>query len=324
MPLTRRRLVLVNGWFLQRPTTGSGQYLTSLLREFPILQTDVRLRTLVPVPPDLAGSWTPSPDLPDGMEFLPVPLPPGPEPLAKIWWEQAALPLQCLRHRAALLWNPYWTAPLWNPVPVAVTVHDVVPLLRPEYRRHPRQRAYLILNLLGLRQARAVITVSHAGVESLHRHVPEFRGEVAVALNGASSGPAVPPDPARIRELRSTYGLPEQFFLYLGGFERRKNVAAILKAYRRYLNLGGNPAIKLVLAGRLPDRDTAVLQHPVPLIRDLALDGQVLLTDRVDEAVKWDLYHMALAFLFPGLAEGFGLPVAEAMQAGTPVVTSRY
>ena len=176
MPLTRRRLVLVNGWFLQQPTTGSGQYLTALLREFPALQTEVRVRTLVPLPATLAGSWTPPPDLPNGMEFLPVPLPPGPEPLAKVWWEQAALPLQCLRHRAAILWNPYWSAPLWNPVPVAVTVHDVVPLLRPEYRQHPRQRAYLTLNLLGLRKARAVITVSQAGAETLHRHVPEFRG----------------------------------------------------------------------------------------------------------------------------------------------------
>lgn len=323
MSLTRH-LVLVNGWFLQRPTTGSGQYLTALLREFPALQTEVRFRTLVPLPPALAGSWTPPPDLPNGMEFLPVPLPLGPESVAKVWWEQAALPLQCLRHRAAILWNPYWSAPLWNPVPVAVTVHDVVPLLRPEYRQHPRQHAYLLLNLLGLRKARVVIAVSHAGAESLHRHVPEFRGEVAVALNGAASKPATPPDPARIRELRSTYDLPDQFFLYLGGFERRKNVAAILKAYRRFLNLGGDPAIKLVLVGRLPIRDTDVLQHPAPLIRDLALDTQVLLTDRVNEAVKWDLYHMSLAFLFPGLAEGFGLPVAEAMQAGTPVVTSRY
>lgn len=323
MPLIPQPLILVNGWFLQRATAGSGQYLTALLQEFPALQTDVRLRTLVPVPSDLAGSWTPPPDLPNGLEFLPVPLPPGPESVAKVWWEQAALPLQCLRHRAAVLWNPYWSAPLWNPVPVAVTVHDVVPLLRPEYRRHPRQRAYLLLNLLGLRKARAVITVSQAGAESLHRHVPEFRGEVAVALNGVSSGPTAPPDPARIRELRSAYGLPERFFLYLGGYERRKNVEAILKAYRRYLNLGGDPAVKLVLAGRLPARDSAVLQHPAPLIRNLALDGRVVLTGRVDEATKWDLYRMSLAFLFPGLAEGFGLPVAEAMQAGTPVVTSR-
>ena len=321
--MNHRTCILVNGWFLQRLTTGSGQYLTSLLREFPALQEDVRLRTLVPVPPGLAGGWTPAPGLPAGMEYLPVPLPPGPEPLAKVWWEQVVLPLQCLRQRAAVLWNPYWTAPVWCPVPVAVTVHDVVPLLRPEYRQHPRQRAYLALNLLGLRKARAVVAVSRAGAETLHRHAPEVRADVAVALNGAPSGPTDAPNPVRIRELRATYGLPERFFLYLGGFERRKNVEAVLKAYRRYLNLGGDPAVKLVLAGRLPARDTAVLQHPAPLVRDLELDGQVLLTGRVDEAVKWDLYRMSLAFLFPGLAEGFGLPVVEAMQAGTPVVTSR-
>ncbi len=74
---------------------------------------------------------------------------------------------------------------------------------------------------------------------------------------------------------------------------------------------------------KLPACDTAVLQHPGPIIEALNLDDAVLVLGRVSEQQKAALYQQALAYVFPGLYEGFGLMIVEAMQAGVPVITSR-
>jgi glycosyltransferase involved in cell wall biosynthesis len=118
------------------------------------------------------------------------------------------------------------------------------------------------------------------------------------------------------------YSLPERYFLYLGGFDVRKNVLGIVRAYRLYLDLGGDPAVQLVVAGRLPRLDTAFFPDPQRLVRQLDLTGQVRFIGWVEEEDKAPLYAGATAFLFPSKYEGFGMMLLEAMAAGTPVITS--
>ena len=81
--------------------------------------------------------------------------------------------------------------------------------------------------------------------------------------------------------------------------------------------------MKLVLAGRLPGVPSAFFPDPKTVAAELELGDQVLTIGWVDEADKAALYGLAAAFVFPSLYEGFGMMVLEAMQAGTPVITSR-
>lgn len=95
----------------------------------------------------------------------------------------------------------------------------------------------------------------------------------------------------------------------------RKNVETLLHAYARYLALGGDPTVKLVLAaGCLPWTVPSRL-IPRPLVAALGIGNRVHCCGWVDEADKPGLYALATAYLFPSLYEGFGMTVLEAMQA---------
>jgi glycosyltransferase involved in cell wall biosynthesis len=307
--------VVVNGWFLGQETTGSGQYLHHLLAALPQVAPGTRWTVLAPAQGALPA-WP-------GVQVRPLALPPLPGPLRKVWWEQVTVPRQARRLRADVLWVPYWAAPFRQPVPTVVTIHDLIPLLLPGYREGVAQRLYNALVGATARRAAAVIAVSHAGARDIAAHLDIPVDRIHVVHHGPNQEGAAPAlDPALLAAVRARYHLPERYFLYLGGFDARKNVGTSLQAYRRYLDRGGDAAVKFVLAGRLPETDTPFAPDPRRMIADLGLSDQVVCCGWVEEADKPALYAMAQAFVFPSLYEGFGMMVLEAMQAGAPVITS--
>jgi glycosyltransferase involved in cell wall biosynthesis len=114
-------------------------------------------------------------------------------------------------------------------------------------------------------------------------------------------------------DIRQKYGLPEQFILYLGGFDRRKRVDQLLLAYTFVTQAEGD-AIPLVIAGKEPQWGTSIF----PDMRNIT--DMVQWIGYVDEVDKPALYRLAEVFVWPSLYEGFGLPMLEAMACGTPVV----
>jgi glycosyltransferase involved in cell wall biosynthesis len=369
--------IAINGWFAGRPDTGSGQYIQHLLAHLPLQDAGVRFVLLVPQTHSLrsgktaasgkrqaasfqkqkgederlgfwlrpaASSQQPAANLPN-VTPVPVLLPAWPENWRKLWWEQVAAPRAAARLGADLYWTPYWAAPWWQPMPVCVTIHDLIPRLLPAYRGGLLQRLYTALVSHTARRSAAVLTVSQASARDIARHLhvpgPNGRPRLHVVYHGPNQpGPRPkrapsprPPGaiygadpkerPAQLDLVRAKYGLPARFFLYLGGFDMRKNVAATIDAYRRYLALGGDPAVKLVMAGTLPCRDSDIAPDPRRLAAALGVAESVICCGWVDEEDKPALYALATAFVFPSLYEGFGMMVLEAMAAGTPVITSR-
>lgn len=313
---------LINGWFFNQLNTGSGQYLHQLLaqitQQIPVGTTPHRF-TLVAPAPHVARS--PADLWPNG-ELLLLPLSALPRQVNKLWWEQLTIPLTAQRLHADVLWIPYWAAPLWQPCPTVVTVHDVIQRVLPAYRGGRLQRLYTALVSDTARRAAAVLTVSQAAARDIVRqlHIPGER--VHVVYNGAEQMASPVLDRAFLAAVQQKYALPARFFLYLGGFDVRKNVHTTLHAYRRYLDRGGDPAVRLVIAGRLPTQDTPFTPDPQKLAAELNLTTQVQFCGWIDEVEKPAFYALATAYLFPSLYEGFGLMVIEAMSAGTPVVTS--
>jgi glycosyltransferase involved in cell wall biosynthesis len=121
--------------------------------------------------------------------------------------------------------------------------------------------------------------------------------------------------------LAQKYALPEEFVLYLGGYELHKNVITLLSAYRYVVQAVGGD-YPLLLAGRKPDKVTPLFPDYDATIAQLDLTDQVRWIGYIDEADKAALYRHANTFVFPSRAEGFGFPPLEAMACGTPVVTT--
>ena len=113
------------------------------------------------------------------------------------------------------------------------------------------------------------------------------------------------------------YSLPEDYILYLGTLEPRKNISSIIRAYGSLRN-NNKITEKLVIAGK----KGWLFSEIFDLIKSLDLGNEVILTDYVDESDKPAIYQNAKLFVFPSLYEGFGMPILEAMAAGIPVITS--
>lgn len=309
--------IVINGWFVGQPAAGSGQYIHHLLEHLPRRAAGVTLSLLLPHT-SLPSGTAPWP----GVTIVSVDLPALPAPLRKLWWEQVAVPRAARRLAADLLWVPYWAGPLWQPLSVCVTIHDLIPLLLPAYRGGLQHKAYTALVSHSARRAAAVLTVSEASKRDIIQHLRIPAARVHVVYHGPNQEGRAAPQAAHLAAVRVKYALPPRFFLYLGGFDVRKNLAGIVQAYRRYLELGGDPAVKLVLGGKLPDQDSAFAPDPRRLAAEQQLGDQVIYCGWVDEVDKPALYALATAFLFPSLYEGFGMMLLEAMVAGTPVITS--
>lgn len=314
--------ILINGWFWGQSTTGSGQYLHWLVEHLARQESGATFTLLTPQTGDQR------PAIRDQILLSPVairqsPLPPLPRQLAKLYWEQITVPAAARRLSADLLFVPYWAAPFWQPVPTVVTVHDLIPLLLPAYRGGTLNRLYTRLVSLTARRAASVITVSHAGAQDVTTHLGIAPDRVHPVYHGPNVAARPLPDGHELAAIRAKYALPERYFLYLGGFDARKNVENILRAYRRYLDKGGDPALKLVLAGKLPEVDTPFFPDPLRMAAGLDITEHLHCPGWIDEADKRLLYAGAVAFLFPSHYEGFGMMILEAMAAGCPVISSQ-
>jgi glycosyltransferase involved in cell wall biosynthesis len=311
--------VLINGWFVDRPTAGSGQYIQHLLTHLPQLPRPVRLSLLVP-PAAVDAAIYP------GVTTVPRALPKLPGPLRKLWWEQVTVPRAAQKLGADLLWVPYWAAPAWQPCPVCVTIHDLIPTLLPVYRGGIQNRLYTALVSWTAQRSASILTVSHTSAQDITKHLGIASKKVHVVYHGPNQGPnqegVSRPTTEEMAAIRTRYNLPERYFLYLGGFDMRKNVESTLAGYARYLAQGGDPAVKLVLAGKLPTRDSVFAPDPRRQAAEQGISDGVTYCGWIDEADKAAIYAQAVAFVFPSLYEGFGMMLLEAMAAGTPVITS--
>jgi glycosyltransferase involved in cell wall biosynthesis len=327
--------IVVNGWFWGQMNTGSGQYLYHLAQRLPEVDGEQRYTLVLP---QVGYASAPA-----GWQV--VIAPPAAQPLganlAKLWFEQVSFPRACQRLRADVAFVPYWGSSWQRSCPTAVTVHDLIPLLLPAYRGGALQRAYTWLVSQTARRADLVLTDSQASRQDIVQHLGIPAERVHAVLLAADEHFRPVSDPLELARVRERYALPggrgdpaptDRFILYLGGFDVRKNVAGLVRAYARRAQQevpllprsGTSESVPhLIIAGQLPDGDTPFTPDPRRMAAEAGIADRVHFTGWVDEADKPALFSLASLFVFPSLYEGFGLPVAEAAACGVPVLTSK-
>jgi glycosyltransferase involved in cell wall biosynthesis len=234
--------IAINGWFWDQPHTGSGQYVGRLVTHLRRADSALRITLVLP------GS-EPSLPVPEGVAVVSAGV--GRGHLEKVLFEQRAFPRLAAAAGADLAHIPYWATPLASPVPLVTTVLDVIPLILPVYARGVRVRLYTALVSASVRGSAHVIAISEAAKVDIAQHLrlPVDRITTTHLAVDEAYHPRLGAE--RDQEVQARYDLPEQFVLYLGGFDVRKQVAQLLHAYS-YVYKAHGDEIPLVIAGQEP------------------------------------------------------------------------
>jgi glycosyltransferase involved in cell wall biosynthesis len=168
-----------------------------------------------------------------------------------------------------------------------------------------------------------ILTDSDASRSDIMQHlrVPADRVRTIYLAADPEFTDHLDPIDAKHAALHKTYDLPEDYVLYLGGCDARKNVETLLQVYTWAQDILGED-YPLVFAGSLPDQHDEFFHDPRIIAKQIEVEDVVRFIGRVAEADKVALYQQARAFLYPTIYEGFGLPALEALACGVPVVGS--
>jgi glycosyltransferase involved in cell wall biosynthesis len=232
-------------------------------------------------------------------------------------WVQTALPRRLSGWGADALLAALTIAPLRGETPVVSVVHDLTAWTHPEWHAERTLAAFLPLWERTLERATRLLCVSRATADDLTRLYPEARDRVRVVWNGVDPEFTPAPDAAARAEGRARFAGGRPFLLYLGTLEPRKNLAALVAACESLWSRDrGGP--DLVLAGGAGWKGGPLARR----IERSPFRDRIHLAGYASRETALALYRSADLFVYPSLAEGFGLPVVEAMACALPVVCS--
>lgn len=240
--------------------------------------------------------------------------------LAEQWRVPRAVP------SADVFWAMHYDVPF---LPVRarrrlVTIHDMAHLAVPDGMGLAK-RAYARLFYWRAAQSDAILTVSEFSKREILAYERVRPERVHVVYNGVEDSLRPCGDARQIAVARDRYGIPPRYLLFVGNLKPNKNLPRLLAAFARAKRQ--TPQLKetaLVVVGRRSGLRTGEGDLD-DLLRVLGLvcGRDVVLAGEVDDAELRALYTGALAFVFPSLYEGFGLPPLEAMACGCPVLAAR-
>jgi glycosyltransferase involved in cell wall biosynthesis len=207
------------------------------------------------------------------------------------------------RKSPKLFFSPGYNPPLGWPGAFVFTLHDLNHLRVPENSSALKRAYYQFIIKPAAHRARCLLTVSEYAKQEIAEWAQLSEDQIVNVGNGV--GPAFVPTGEK-------YDPGYSYLLYVGSRKAHKNLFRLLQAYSAS---GVRSQVRLVISGQ-PE------QEIVDDITRLGLQRDVLFKDLLTDDELSAAYRGSVAFVFPSLYEGFGLPPAEAMACGTPVLTS--
>jgi glycosyltransferase involved in cell wall biosynthesis len=303
--------IFVNARLLNKPYTGIAQFTKNIF--FNLSKSDSKNEyVLVLAEKTDLTSWG---ELPKNLKIKLVKEPSflG-KSMAKTIWEQFLFPRFAAKEKASAVFHPY-PANSWllsSKTPEIVTVHDCIPWVNSNYRKGVLSKLYHFMTKKALKKAKKLITVS----ETSKKEIIEICGieahKITVVSNDAAAAYKQKAKTEFELKVLEEFSLKKNsYFLYVGGYDERKNVSFMLKEYSS------------IKSSKHPMVLTGGKQFDSPLYESLDFESQeVLKTGFIEEAKLAALYRNCLAYVNFSKHEGFNIPILEAANCGAPLILS--
>lgn len=234
-----------------------------------------------------------------------------------VWRLAAQLPWLRWRHGIDLLHMQY-RLPLFPLGPCAVTIHDVLFETYPQFFPAPFVWQSRLTFRHAARHADVLFSVSEFSKQDIAKHYGISPQRIRVTYNGVDTQrfhPADQADPQEINPRLAEMGLAHRgYLLTVGRLEPRKNHETLIRAYAQL----PPDTPRLVIVGQRDFSYDKIFE----CVRTHGLQDRVHLLEQVGDDTLPMLMRHARLFIYPAFAEGFGMPVAEALASGVPVITS--
>ena len=288
---------------------GAGRYIIRLVRSLAALSAGDELvvfvqdsrRALIDTPGLENVHWIETPEI---------------GPARRLVWEQTVLPRLARRANIDLLHSPHYTRPLALACASVVTFHDMTFFLYPQLHTRAKRLFFPRMMRMSARRADAIIADSESTRRDALRILQIPEEKITTVTLGVGEEFQRITDAGLLDDCRHRYKLPQEFFLYVGLVEPRKNLPLLLDAYARLAQQEDAPA--LVVVGRFGWMSENIFRQ----IETLHLGDRVHFTGYIPDHDLPLVYNLAQTLLFPSRYEGFGFPPLEAMACGTPVITT--
>ncbi len=299
----------IDGMSLAQPRTGVGTYTYELARALAAgaPQDEFELISPLPFEPSVLTGIQPA-----NLRCIYS----KPNLLQRRWWT-IGLPRYMRNHPFELFHGTNYEVPLRAQCPTVVTIHDLSLLLHSStHEARAVRRARLLLPLMA-RKAKLIVTPSELIKHEVCEHLRIPAKKVfAVPLAPRANFKRMPL--AETVETRRRLNIEDDFLLFVGTIEPRKNLLALVQALEEVMRTT-ELRPQLVIAGKVGWKVDDVLAE----VRGSERHDRVRLIGFVPDEELRALYSSCRLFVYPSVYEGFGLPPLEAMACGAPVVSSR-
>jgi glycosyltransferase involved in cell wall biosynthesis len=302
----------LDGYPLSEPRTGVGHYTLELARALAFISPQDEFELVSPAPFD--------PDAQREIDRANLPnlrtVNPRASSIRGHWWS-FGLPLYARKAGFDVFHGTNFDVPFWKRSRTVVTIHDLSALLHPDKHRTTMVRRARLRLPLVVRVADTIITPTESVKREVCQRLSVKAGKVTTIPSAARVG-FRPRTFAQTVPVRQRLGVEDDFLLFVGTLEPRKNLLTLLKAFEQIVG-DSSLRLQLVIAGG----EGWLMDEMFAFMKKAAITDRLCLTGYLKDDELCALYSSCKAFIYPSVHEGFGLPPLEAMACGAPVIAGR-
>jgi len=305
----------INGFFLKYLNVGLGKYSYELIKHFNKYGKDIHLF----IPDDSTYDASKLSTLKDihihkhgsirkiGNEYFD----------GRLW--ELSLYRKLRLEKDSIMFSPYFACSPNLIQHEIVTVGDIIQYLLPQYIGST-QYMFNLYNKHYIKYTKKIITFSEYSKKDIIKYLHYKSDNIYSIPLGVSDIYKPVTNEKEKYSIRQKYSLPDNYILYLGGYDYRKNVIELINAFKKLKSYQSQKDIYLLLVGTIPPKTKKIIPDIKKAIIEVGLGKYIKELGYIPEEDLPGLYSLANLFVYPSIYEGFGLPVLEAIACGTPTI----